>query len=157
MSKIIYYIGAGASYGKNDARELIGKGTDNERLLIHEGLPVINEIGKCLLSFKEAVVNTPIDTNDYSFLNKFRVGGDNLNHKRNSLIADIEEVYQANKEHATIDTYAKKLYLTRRTNEPKQRMSLLCEQAFMSVCFFVYVNQEIKKRSVISQPHSAQT
>ena len=25
MSKIIYYIGAGASYGKNDARELIGK------------------------------------------------------------------------------------------------------------------------------------
>jgi hypothetical protein len=114
---------------------LIGKGTDNERLLIHEGLPVINEIGKCLLSFKEAVVNTPIDTNDYSFLNKFRVGGDNLNHKRNSLIADIEEVYQANKEHATIDTYAKKLYLTRRTNEPKQRMSLLCEQTFMSVCF----------------------
>jgi len=90
MSKIIYYIGAGASYGKNDARELIGKGTDNERLLIHEGLPVINEIGKCLLSFKEAVVNTPIDTNDYSFLNKFRVGGDDLNHKRNSLIADIE-------------------------------------------------------------------
>ena len=114
---------------------MIGKGTDNERLLIHEGLPVINEIGKCLLSFKEAVVNTPIDTNDYSFLNKFRVGGDNLNHKRNSLIADIEEVYQANKEHATIDTYAKKLYLTRRTNEPKQRMSLLCEQAFMSVYF----------------------
>lgn len=39
MSKIIYYIGAGASYGKNDARELIGKGTDNERLLIHGGLP----------------------------------------------------------------------------------------------------------------------
>ena len=37
MSKIIYYIGAGASYGKNDARELIGKGTDNERLLIHGG------------------------------------------------------------------------------------------------------------------------
>lgn len=53
MSKIIYYIGAGASYGKNDARELIGKGTDNERLLIHEGLPVINEIGKCLLSLRK--------------------------------------------------------------------------------------------------------
>lgn len=63
MSKIIYYIGAGASYDKNDARELIGKGTDNERLLIHEGLPVINEIGKCLLSFMEAVANAPIDTN----------------------------------------------------------------------------------------------
>ena len=125
MSKIIYYIGAGASYGKNDARELIGKGTDNERLLIHEGLPVINEIGKCLLSFKEAVVNTPIDTNDYSFLNKFRVGGDDLNHKRNSLIADIKEVYQANKEHATIDTYGKKLYLTRRTNELKRLKNVL--------------------------------
>lgn len=70
-------------------------------------------------------MNTPIDTNDYSFLNKFRVGGDDLNHKRNSLIADIEEVYQANKEHATIDTYGKKLYLTRRTNELKRLKNVL--------------------------------
>lgn len=102
MSKIIYYIGAGASYGKNDARELIGKGTDNERLLIHEGLPVINEIGKCLLSFMEAVANAPIDTNGSYPLYRSTCSGNDLSQERNCLIADIEEVYKANKEHTTI-------------------------------------------------------
>lgn len=133
MSKIIYYMGAGASYGKKDAREVIDEGTEIERLLIHEGLPVINEIGMCLLAFKEAVANAPIDANGhYSFLNKYRTGGDELNHKRNWLIADIENVYVANKEHATIDTYAKKLYLTKRTNELKRLKNVL-------TTFFVWV------------------
>lgn len=94
MSKIIYYIGAGASYDKNDARELIGKGTDNERLLIHEGLPVINEIGKCLLSFMEAVANAPIDTNGSYPLYRSTCRGNDLSQERNCLIADIEEVYR---------------------------------------------------------------
>ena len=77
MSKIIYYMGAGASYGKKEAREVIDEGKEKERLLIHEGLPVINEIGKCLLAFKEAVANAPIDTNGhYLFLNKYRTSGD---------------------------------------------------------------------------------
>lgn len=126
MSNIIYYMGAGASYGKKEAREVIEKDTVNERLLIHEGLPVINEIGKCLLTFKEAVVNAPVDKNGlYSFLNKYSTVADDLNHKRNCLIADIEEVYEANKEHATIDTYAKKLYLTKKNNEFKRLKNVL--------------------------------
>ena len=126
MSKIIYYMGAGASYGKKEAREVIDKGTKKERLLIHEGLPVINEIGTCLLAFKEAVANAPIDINGhYSFLNKYSTSGDDINHMRNCLITDIEKVYEANKEHATIDTYAKKLYLIKRTNELKRLKNVL--------------------------------
>lgn len=126
MSKIIYYMGAGASYGKKEAREVIDKGTEKESLLIHEGLPVINEIGKCLLAFKEAVANAPIDiSGHYSFLNKYSTSGDDLNHMRNCLITDIEKVYEANKEHATIDTYAKKLYLIKRTNELKRLKNVL--------------------------------
>lgn len=126
MSNIVYYIGAGASYGKKEDREVIEKGTINERLLIYEGLPVINEIGMCLLAFKEAVVNAPIDKNGlYSFLNKYSTVADDLNHKRNCLIADIEKVYEANKEHATIDTYAKKLYLTKKNNEFKRLKNVL--------------------------------
>lgn len=126
MSKIIYYMGAGASYGKKEAREVIDEGTEKERLLIHEGLPVINEIGKCLLAFKEAVANAPIDINGhYSFLNKYSTSGDDINYMRDCLITDIEKVYEANKEHATIDTYAKKLYLTKRTNELKRLKNVL--------------------------------
>lgn len=48
MSKIIYYIGAGASYGRKDAREVLDEGTRDERLIVHEGLPVVNEIAKCV-------------------------------------------------------------------------------------------------------------
>lgn len=53
------------------------------------------------------------------------------------MIADIEEVYKANKEHATIDTYAKKLYLTKRTNELKRLKNVL-------TAFFVWAQLESK-------------
>lgn len=126
MSKIIYYIGAGASYGCKEAREVVGEGTDKEKLLIHEGLPVINEIGKSLQAFKEAVENAPIDTNIfYSFLGMYQVSGNDIELKRKYFVADIDEVIKAAKEHATIDTYAKKLYLTKRRNEFKRLKKVL--------------------------------
>ena len=37
MSKIIYYIGAGASYGQKEAREVLDKGTEKERLIVGNG------------------------------------------------------------------------------------------------------------------------
>lgn len=72
------------------------------------------------------MANAPIDINGhYSFLNKYSTSGDDINHMRNCLITDIEKVYEANKEHATIDTYAKKLYLIKRTNELKRLKNVL--------------------------------
>lgn len=70
MSKIIYYLGAGASYGNKDAREILDEGTEKERLIVHEGLPVVSEIAKSMLAFREAVADAPIATDTlYVFMN----------------------------------------------------------------------------------------
>jgi len=138
MSKIIYYMGAGASYGSKEAREVLDKGTEAERLIVHEGLPVVNEITKCLLAFKDVVINAPIDTDGiYEFMNTYRTDGYSVNRARDELTKDIDELYVASKEHATIDTYAKKLYLTRRQNEFERLKNVLS-------AFFVWIQMESK-------------
>lgn len=120
MSKTIYYIGAGASYGRKEARETIKKDTESEHLIIHEGLPVVNEIANTLLTFKDAIERCTIDEEKlYVFMNKYKNKGSNINHKRIELLRDIDNLFKATKEHATIDTYAKKLFLTRRNNDFK--------------------------------------
>lgn len=48
------------------------------------------------------------------------------------MLRDIDDLYKAVKEHATIDTYAKKLYLTRRHQDFKRLKNVLC-------VFFVWV------------------
>ena len=126
MSKIIYYIGAGASYGRKETREIINKGTDSERLIIHEGLPVVKEIAYTLLSFKDAIDRCPIeDEKLYVFMNKYKKKGSNINYKRIELLRDIDNIFKATKEHATIDTYAKKLFLTRRNKDFKLLKNVL--------------------------------
>lgn len=107
MSKIIYYIGAGASYGNKNKRELLDEGTENERLLVHEGLPVVNEIAKSLVAFQEAVRNVDIiASKNYAFMDKYKTIGTNINCIRSQLLEDIKELHKAAKEHSTIDTYA---------------------------------------------------
>ena len=136
MSKIIYYIGAGASYGRKEAREVLDEGTDKERLIVHEGLPVVNEIAKSLLAFKVAIENTQIETeSSYLFMNRYNTNGSRVNNARMELLRDVEDLYQATKEHATIDTYAKKLLLTRRYNDLK------CLKNVLSA-FFVWAQLE---------------
>ena len=138
MSKIIYYIGAGASYGTKDAREILEEGTENERLIVREGLPVVSEIALCLKSFKIAVENAEIDPNQfYVFNNKYQQQGDHIIETQKRLIEDIDELYKATKEHATIDTYAKKLYLTNKENKLKKLKDVLC-------IFFVWAQIEGK-------------
>lgn len=138
MSKIIYYIGAGASYGRKEAREILDEGTEKERLIVHEGLPVVNEIAKSLLSFKEAIENTQIESETfYVFMNRFQAKGSDINRVRMELLKDINDLYMATKEHATIDTYAKKLFLTRRYHDLK------CLKNVLSA-FFVWAQLEGK-------------
>ncbi|MBR1527553.1 MAG: hypothetical protein IJ640_13000 [Prevotella sp.] len=136
MSKLIYYIGAGASYGRKEAREILDEGTEKERLIVHEGLPIVNEIAKSLLTFKEAVENAPIESERlYTFMDKYQTEGSNINRIRTELLRDIEHLYKDTKEHATIDTYAKKLFLTRRHNDFK------CLKNVLSA-FFVWAQLE---------------
>ena len=139
MSKIIYYIGAGASYGRKEAREVLDEGTKKERLIVREGLPVVNEIAKCLLTFKEAVEKAPIDVDrSYKFMNlNYQNNGSKIDRTRMRLLKDIDSLYNATNEHATIDTYAKKLFLTRQYNDFKLLKNVLST-------FFVWAQLEGK-------------
>ena len=131
MSKIIYYIGAGASCGRKEAREIINEGKENEHLIVHEGLPVVNEITNSLHTFKMDVQNVPIENERLYTINKnkiwakYQIKGSELNQERMNLIRDIDGVAKAAKEHATIDTYAKKLFLTERESEFKRLKNVL--------------------------------
>lgn len=138
MSKIIYYIGAGASYGNKNKRELLDEGTEDERLLVHEGLPVVNEIAKSLVAFQEAVRNVDIIANkDYTFMDRYVTDGTKVNYTRSRLLEDIKELYKAAKEHSTIDTYAKKLYLTKQVRQLEKLKNVLAT-------FFIWIQLESK-------------
>lgn len=133
MSRIIYYIGAGASCGNKNTREIVYEHTPNAFLKLHEGLPIVSEIPLCLLSFKDAISKLEIDLNkDYIYLERMRVKGSMIEHKRQQLIESINELYQASVEHATIDTYAKKLTLVRDYRRLKELKNVLC-------AFFLWV------------------
>lgn len=138
MSKIIYYIGAGASYGNKNKRELLDEGTENERLLVHEGLPVVNEIAKSLVAFQEAVRNVDIiASKNYAFMDKYNTIGTDINCIRSQLLEDIKELHKAAKEHSTIDTYAKKLYLTKQVSQLEKLKNVLAT-------FFIWIQLESK-------------
>lgn len=138
MSKLIYYFGAGASYGRKEAREILDEGTENERLIVREGLPIVNEIAKSLLTFKKAIEDAPIENEkSYLFMNMYQTDGSSINRVRMELLRDIAKLYKATKEHATIDTYAKKLFLTRRHNDFKILKNVLS-------AFFMWVQLEGK-------------
>lgn len=133
MSRIIYYIGAGASCGNRNTRETVNEHTPNAFLKLHEGLPIVSEIPLCLLSFKDAISKLEVDLNkDYIYLNRMRVKGSMIETKRQQLIESINELYQASVEHATIDTYAKKLTLVRDFKRLTELKNVLC-------AFFVWV------------------
>lgn len=138
MSKIIYYIGAGASYGNKNKRELLDEETENERLLVHEGLPVVNEIAKSLVAFQEAVRNVDIiASKNYAFMDKYKTIGTDINCIRSQLLEDIKELHKAAKEHSTIDTYAKKLYLTKQVSQLEKLKNVLAT-------FFIWIQLESK-------------
>lgn len=138
MSKIIYYIGAGASYGNKNKRELLDEGTENERLLVHEGLPIVNEIAKSLVAFQEAVRNVDIiASKNYAFMDKYKTIGTDINCIRSQLLEDIKELHKAAKEHSTIDTYAKKLYLTKQVSQLEKLKNVLAT-------FFIWIQLESK-------------
>ena len=136
MSKIIYYIGAGASCGRKNTHEILDESSESERLIIHEGLPVVDEIAKSLLTFKVAVEEALIEPEKkYAFTHMFKYNGSVIIHAQMELLRDIDELYNACKMHATIDTYAKKLYLTKQYDELKRLKNILS-------VFFVWIQIE---------------
>lgn len=106
MSRIVYLLGAGASYGKRlDPDEM----TADDVSRIVEGLPVINEICDEL----NFVIGWLYNVNCASMENEFTYMGKNCSadELKQELINGFEWLSAETSRHATIDTFAKKLYL----------------------------------------------
>jgi hypothetical protein len=124
MSKIIYYIGAGASYGK---REILSNDTSEKESVITEGLPIVSEIPSRMQKFRKFIESAVIDLQEtYIFKGTYNIIGSEIERKRQDMLLDIEDLYKGIIEHATIDTYAKKLFLTRRYDQFKKLKGILC-------------------------------
>lgn len=104
MSRIVYLLGAGASFGKRlDPDEM----TADDVSLIEEGLPVVNEITEEITNVINWINDTELIEKGYSFMGK-ECSAEEL---RDELVAGFEWMQEKSTQHATIDTFAKKLYL----------------------------------------------
>lgn len=123
MAKITYLLGAGASYGLRDStypeKVIYIKKTNSTRIIsynftipnIIEGLPIVNELpGR--MKYIESIIREKISNNP--------------DDDRLKLADIIEWVEKETRRHATIDTLAKKLYITgqvQKYNELKRAIS----------------------------------
>lgn len=98
MSKVVYLLGAGASYGK---REKDPNGKDIPGKIL-EGLPIVNEILERLEYVKTLYAKQIVQ--EYK-------------EAQQVLIKDLEWLIENTYRHATIDTFAKKLFLTNQKDE----------------------------------------
>lgn len=152
MSKIVYLLGAGASFGKRDSEKpkieihetltdsnVIGTRIAYEYANIVEGLPLVSEIPgrlayiidkikNCSCSYKTTNLILPLGAN----------GGTGFDTAKNMLIEDLTWLKDASASHATIDTFAKKLYLK---NELKDFYKV---ELLLSIFFII--EQKINKK-----------
>lgn len=125
MSKTIYYLGAGASFGKRNKDE------------IEEGLPIVSEIPTEIEKFKDFISNAVIPDGSTNFQNLFQIGSADIERAKQLMLSDIDGLIAGIKEHATIDTYARKLYLTHNYHTFNKLKEILC-------AFFVWEQLEHK-------------
>ena len=114
MSKTIYYIGAGASYGVRDNGVII------------EGIPVVAEIPAEFDAFKRFIEDAEIPNEEISFQDMYLTRHDDVEDAKRYMLHDINTLIEGIKEHATIETYARKLYLTKRDRDLERLKALLC-------------------------------
>lgn len=128
MSKIVYYLGAGASYG--EPRNYFNETPSGRRRIeILSGLPVINEIVDRLISFREYInsILIPQDKSDFQIWGmKFQNAKNELFNAKTSLLEDIVWLHNETIRHATIDTFAKKLYLSNNLKDFHRLEKTLC-------------------------------
>lgn len=125
MSKTIYYIGAGASYGVRENGKII------------EGIPVVKEIPNEFDAFKRFIESAEVPEGEIAIQDMYRTGHDDVENAKRFMLHDINSLIEGIKEHATIDTYARKLYLTKRNRDLERLKSLLC-------CFLLWEQLEHK-------------
>ena len=109
MSKIVYLLGAGASYGKRNEEE-----PKDSPKRISEGLPIVNEIDDELGIVIGWVKNCDVaDLKPYMFCGKELDAAS----MKSMFIDDLIWLRDNAVQHATIDTFAKKLYLRNQASD----------------------------------------
>lgn len=116
MSKTIYYIGAGASYGIRD----------KDTGAIIEGIPVVAEIPAEFDAFRRFIAEAVIPEGFIEFWGMYRTGHNDVVNAQRYMLSDIDGLIQGIKEHATIDTYARKLFLTMQRQSFEKLKGVLC-------------------------------
>ena len=116
MSKTVYYLGAGASFGKRD-----------ESKNILEGLPIVSELSREFDAFHQFISKIVIPENEYiDYWHLYKRRSSDVINERDRMLEDIDELKVMIKEHATIDTYARKLYLTGKSKQFTKLKDVLC-------------------------------
>lgn len=132
MSKIVYLMGAGASRGIRtyDAPHQYPFTTDE----IVEGLPIVSELYGRLNNTYNLITNLSSTGKQY-----FTQDGTPYTSEqaKDSLLKDIAWLRDETRRHATIDTFAKKLYLTNKSDE-YQKLKLI-------LSFFFVIEQLVGK------------
>ena len=122
MSRVIYLLGAGASYGKRNESE-----PKDSPSRIVEGLPVVNEINDEI----EVVIKWIKDVEIKQERLYPSFNGYTSEKMKDVLIEGLEWLKEKSSQHATIDTFAKKLYLNCETKSDYGRLKLLLSSFFM--------------------------
>lgn len=123
MSKVVYLLGAGASYGKRNQDE-----PKNSSKRIAEGLPVVNEIDDELGIVIDWVNNCDVTGADKKY--EYRGQSLDASSMKSMFIDDLTWLRDNAFQHATIDTFAKKLYLCNRASD-YGKLKLLLSSFFL--------------------------
>lgn len=108
MAKIVYLMGAGASRGYRYSDKSGHKEQKPEDDII-EGLPVVSEIQDRLTYVLNILSDIQIEDSKYKIFKK--EGAIDTKSWKNHILKDLEWLRDECQKHATIDTFAKKLFL----------------------------------------------
>lgn len=128
MTDVVYLMGAGASFGKRGKEDLFHKVEINsgdavstsyiQYANILEGMPLVIEIPQRILYICDLIKNSDSTTDFYVTQTSFEFTKD-------LLVKDLMWLYDGAIKHATIDTFAKKLFLTGRVEEYNKLKKML--------------------------------
>lgn len=128
MSKVVYLLGAGASYGKrNNALSELGVSR------IIEGLPVVNEINSEIDVVIRWLNGAECPEDTY----KYEVGNQSFsfNGMKELLAEDFKWLKEGSTKHATIDTFARTLLLKGEYSHYVKLKYLLCTFVIFAAVF----------------------
>ena len=131
MAKIVYIIGAGASRGYRHSDKL----TDKEQKPVDdiiEGLPVVAEMPERLEYICSILSNIIIEDKDNEVIRY--EGAKDVKDGIRELIDGLQWLKKESQNHATIDTFAKKLFLTGKNEEYYKLSTFNCQLKMAAAC-----------------------